>query len=299
MGISVAVPVCRPDKKLFRSIKRLLKQTIVPEEILLYLTLSADYGCRELKSQLEQYGIVSPCIKILEVLPENFNHGGTRQLAAERCISEYILFMTQDAVPADKHLLENLLEGFMNAPYGQRAAVCYGRQLANSNALTVERFSREYNYPDKDSYKTKKELEAGSIKAIFCSDVCAMYDCNIFDKLGGFETDVNFNEDMLYAHKALSNDFCIGYCSGARVFHSHNLSLREQFWRNFEIAKSQKAFPEVFGRLDSEGEGLKYVSKGLKYIEKNGNFFEGIYFVFYCGIRYLGFLCGKILGKKK
>lgn len=298
MKVNVAIPVYQPDKKLFISLKRLFLQSVRPERVYLYLTVTGKYGEKKLYADLHDRGLLPKYpIEIKTLLPEEFNHGGTRQAAAEQCDSEYVLFMTQDAVPKDAFLIEELLQGFgEEQKTGSSVAVCYGRQLANNNAMLCEQFSRLYNYPGISHVKTPDDLRSGSIKAIFCSDVCAMYDKNIFRSLDGFERDVDFNEDMLYAYKALDNDYAVKYVSGARVYHSHNLSLREQFWRNFEIAKSQKQHPEVFKSLKSEGEGLRYVKEGMNYISEKGNIFEAIHFVFYCGIRYLGFLCGKLFG---
>ena len=37
------------------------------------------------------------------------------------------------------------------------------------------------------------------IKAYFCSDVCAAYNRETYNKLGGFIKKTIFNEDMIYA----------------------------------------------------------------------------------------------------
>jgi len=299
MRVNVAIPVYQPDKKLFTALKRLFGQTMKPEKIYLYLTVTEKYGLEELKKDLKNSAeLCGKAIVIKTLLPEEFNHGGTRQQAAEQCDADYLLFMTQDAVPKDRQLIKNLVNAFEEEKEnGIQLAVAFGRQLANKNAMLCEQFSRIFNYPVWSRVKTAEDLKSGSVKSIFCSDVCAMYDMKIFDKLGGFERNVDFNEDMLYAYKALSNDYAVKYAADALVYHSHNLSFREQFWRNFEIAKSQKQHPEVFKKLKSEGEGLNYVKEGLSYISENGNVFEAIHFVFYCGVRYMGFLCGKFFGK--
>ena len=137
-------------------------------------------------------------------------------------------------------------------------------------------------------------LDQGKIKAIFCSDVCAMYDMKVFNELGGFETNVNFNEDMLYAYKALSNDYRISYAAKALVYHSHNLSLRQQYKRNKALAKSQKEHPEVFGTLSSESEGMVFVKNGLKYTMKNGGIGDAVSFFVDCTFRFIGFRVGKM-----
>ena len=44
--------------------------------------------------------------------PEDFSHGATRNLLAERSCGSHVAFLTQDAVPADERWLAHLLEGF-------------------------------------------------------------------------------------------------------------------------------------------------------------------------------------------
>ena len=142
--------------------------------------------------------------------------------------------------------------------------------------------------------KDKSMLDEGKIKAIFCSDVCAMYDMEIFNKLEGFERNTDFNEDMLYANKALLNGYLISYCADAVIYHSHNLTFTGQFKRNMEIARSQAEHPEVFEALNSESEGLSFVKNGVKYMFDNGSVLDAAAFVTDCGFKFLGFKAGKL-----
>lgn len=76
--------------------------------------------------------------------------------------------------------------------------------------------------------------------------MCAAYKKEVFRKLGGFERHVNFNEDMLFAAKAVQAGWKIAYCAGAKVYHCHNYTCAEQFHRNFDNGVSQAQHPEVF-----------------------------------------------------
>lgn len=288
MKIDVIIPVYRPEKAFFSNLKKILMQKLSPNRIIILLTVDEEY-CREyFEADLSENGIFDHKISIREIEKENFSHGGTRQLGSELSDADYILFMTQDAEPCDRLLIGRLLKCFT-----EKTAVAFARQLPNRNAALIERFSRLFNYPSESYVKTKKDLESGSVRSIFCSDVCAMYKKDVFVSLGGFDTDVNFNEDELFAFKALSADYSVSYCAEARVYHSHNLTLRQQFERNIQIAVSQKAHPEVFESLSSGGEGIRYVRKGLRYVVCKGTFFDAAYFIIYCGVRYIGFLIGK------
>ncbi len=73
---------------------------------------------------------------------------------------------------------------------------------------------------------------------------------------GGFIQNAIFNEDMIFAGKAvMEDDYAIAYVADAKVIHSHNYNCTQQFKRNFDLAVSQADRPEVFGGIHSESEG--------------------------------------------
>ena len=286
----VIIPVYQPDKRFYILLKRLLLQSVKPEKINIILTLSEKYDEAAFIKGLAENDIKTPVISVDAIQKCEFNHGGSRQNAAEKVNTPYALFMTQDAVPVNSKLAEHLLKEFDN----ERIAVTYARQMPYKNATLREKFARNYNYPEESSIKDKKMLDAGKIKAIFCSDVCAMYDMEVFKNLEGFVRDTDFNEDMMYANRALLNDYLVSYCAEAKVYHSHNLSFTGQFKRNKEIARSQKEHPEVFEALSSESEGLSFVKNGVKYMLDNGNAVEAAKFMADCGFKFAGYKVGKL-----
>ncbi|MBR4341647.1 MAG: glycosyltransferase [Lachnospiraceae bacterium] len=288
--VEVVIPVYNPDDRIYTIIKRLLKQSLKPDRINIILTVSDKFDEDDLKKGFIKNNIDDLSVTVTTIEKSAFNHGGTRQAAAEKCRAELCLFMTQDAMPLDKNLLNNLAREFDNG----EIAVCYARQLPYKNAALREKFARNFNYPPEPMIKDISMLNAGKIKAIFCSDVCAMYNMEIFRELDGFERNVDFNEDMLYAHKTLTNGYLVSYCAAALIYHSHNLSLKEQFRRNREIARSQKSHPDVFDSLSSESEGIAYLVSGIKYIVKRGQIIEAFRFIADCGSRFIGYRIGKL-----
>ena len=286
----IIIPVYNPDKRFYIMLKRLLKQSVKPEKINIILTLSEKYDETAFIKGLADNNIKTPLISVNAIEKSEFNHGGSRQKAAEKVTADHALFMTQDAVPYDSKLAEHMLLEFEN----KEVAVTYARQIPFKNATLREKFARGYNYPDRSMIKDKSMLDEGKIKAIFCSDVCAMYDMEIFNKLEGFERNTDFNEDMLYANKALLNGYLISYCADAVIYHSHNLTFTGQFKRNMEIARSQAEHPEVFEALNSESEGLSFVKNGVKYMFDNGSVLDAAAFVTDCGFKFLGFKAGKL-----
>ena len=91
----------------------------------------------------------------------------------------------------------------------------------------AERFTRSFNYPEDSCIKTKEDLGKMGIKTFFASNVCCAYDREKFWFQGGFIQKTIFNEDMIFAGKAvLQDDYAIAYVAEARVIHSHNYGAR-------------------------------------------------------------------------
>ena len=131
------------------------------------------------------------------------------------------------------------------------------------------------------------------IKTYFCSNVCAAYRRDIYLKLGGFTKKTIFNEDMIFAGHAVEAGYQIAYAADAQVIHSHNYTAMQQLHRNFDLGVSQADHPEVFGRLHSEGEGIRLVKKTAKWLVENGHALLLPQLVMASGSKYAGYWLGK------
>lgn len=279
--VDVVIPVYKPGDELLALLQKLQKQTNPVKRIIIINTEKVFFD--------ENKYMISPDIEVYHISREEFDHAATRRMGMDKASAKYVLFMTMDAVPKDKYLVERLAESFK----GRNAAVAYARQLPKKGCRLIERFSREYNYPADDMYKTAADTDRLGIKTFFCSDVCAMYDREIFMKLGGFTKKAIFNEDMVYAAKAVDAGYGIMYCARAMVFHSHNYGCAEQFRRNFDLGVSQAEHPEVFERVSSESEGVRLVKKTAAYLCRRGHWYELPYLVFASASKYLGYRMGR------
>lgn len=255
--IDVVIPVYRPGEALTRLLRRLAAQTIRPAHILLVNTQEKffDPACLE--------GIEGA--EVIHITKQQFDHGGTRHMAAERLAGEFILFMTQDAVPVHETLIEELYASFSD----KKVCAAYARQLPRAECSIIERYTRSFNYGPESRIKTQEDIAQLGIKTFFCSNVCAMYRRSAYEELGGFERHTIFNEDMIFAAKLIQNGKAVAYCAKARVIHSHNYSSREQFHRNFDLGVSQAEHPEIFEAVKSESEGVRMVKQTAAYLIKN------------------------------
>lgn len=296
MDIDVIIPVYRPGEDMVALLNRLYAQTVQPHKIIIVETVEDDHGisgdtCGEetvqssmlltLKKQYRK-------IELYSVNKKDFDHGMTRRMAVEKSDADIFVMMTQDALPADRRLLEKL-----TAPLTGKVAVSYARQLPRKNCRVTERFTRKFNYPEESCLKGKEDLQTLGIKTFFCSDVCAAYRREIYEELGGFVEKAIFNEDMIFAAKAVEAGYKISYTAQARVLHSHNYSLSQQFHRNFDLGVSQAEHPEVFKKVPSEKEGGRMVKETTAYLFTTGKVFLIPYFYLQCASKYAGYFLGK------
>ena len=258
-SIDIIIPTYKPDKRFFRLVELLQKQTVPPDGIIImnteekYLS-SLLYGTDFLKK--------NPNVRIKNISRREFDHGRTRNEGARRSQADILVFMTQDAYPADEHLLEELIKPLEEESVG----VSYARQLADEDSSPLEKYSRSFNYPPRDMVKSLEDLDSLGIKTYFCSNVCAAYKRECYSSLGGFVKSTPFNEDMIFAAAAMKEGWKIAYASNARVIHSHNYSGRDQLRRNFALGVSQADHPEVFSGIGSEGEGIRLVKGSARYL---------------------------------
>ena len=279
--IDVIIPTYHPDEKLERCLRMLKRQTIQPQRILLINT-EEEFFHSKVFSTLKQGEIV-------HITKPEFDHGGTRNQAARMCDGEIMILLTQDAIPADEYLIENLLKPFED----EEVCAAYGRQMADKKDNPIEAYTRIFNYPKESRIKSKKDLPELGIKTFFCSNVCAAYKKDIYQKQGGFVRRTIFNEDMIYAGGLIQAGYGIAYAAEAKVIHSHNYNCMQQFHRNFDLGVSQAEHPEIFEGVPSEGEGMRLVKKTLSHLVRSEKIWLIPGFVMQCAGKYAGYLAGK------
>lgn len=282
MKIDVIIPTYKPGKEFEKLIGRLQKQEYPIHKIIIINTRTDIFPEKLDRSNYE--------IEITHIEPDQFDHGGTRNMGAGMSDADIVVYMTQDAIPVDEKLIGTFAKIFEENP---DIGIAYGRQLPREECNIIERYTRRFNYPEKSLIKTKEDLPRLGIKTFFCSDVCAAYRRNYLLSAGGFEDPTIFNEDMIFAGKRIYAGDKVAYVAEAKVIHSHNYTGRQQFHRNFDLAVSQTQHPEVFEGVPSEGEGIRMVKATAKYLVRNGYPWKVFMLVYQSGCKYIGYFLGK------
>ena len=280
--VDVIIPAYHPGKEFATLIKRLEKQSVPIHRIIVMNTEESMWN--------KEWEKLSDVMEIHHLAKSEFDHGGTRAQAAELSDADVMIFMTQDAMPADRELLAELLKALEQ---DENIAAAYARPLPNAECSFVERYTRAFNYPDRSAVKTKKDMDQYGIKTFFCSNVCAAYKKDIYQKQGGFVRRTIFNEDMIYAGGLIQAGYGIAYAAEAKVIHSHNYNCMQQFHRNFDLGVSQAEHPEIFEGVPSEGEGMRLVKKTLSHLVRSEKIWLIPGFVMQCAGKYAGYLAGK------
>lgn len=284
--VDVIIPTYKPEKSFFKLIEMLSKQTVPIEKIILMNTEERYFDQLIYGTKFkEKYKNV----EIYHHSKREFDHGNTRNRGVKHSEADVFVMMTQDAIPADEYLIEKLLEPLKE----EKVAISYARQLPRKEAGDIESFVRSFNYPDKELVKSKKDIQTLGVKTYFCSNVCAAYKRDIFQELGGFVKHTIFNEDMIFAAKAVNAGYSIAYAAKARVYHSHDYTNKQQFKRNFDLGVSQADHPEVFANIPSESEGMKLVKVTTAYFCKEKKKRQLPKFYVNCAFKLLGYKFGK------
>lgn len=278
--VSVIIMTLNAEMYLQNIIDMLKKQTMKPDEIIVVDSNSDDSTVEIVKNNN---------VRLIEIKREEFDHGGSRDLALRESIGDYVLFLTQDAEIGSEAYIENIISPFED----EKVAMVCGRQIAKNNATSYERLIREFNYPNKKMIKTKDDINTLGIKAYYMSDVCSAYRKDIYLKIGGFKHSILTNEDMLIAATALRNGYKTAYEPSAYVYHSHNFTLKQEFNRNALVGSFLKQNKKELGDCNVSSEGIalvKYVSKTLLKDKEYISFYR---FGLICIAKYLGNLYGK------
>lgn len=205
-------------------------------------------------------------LEVYSIEASSFNHGGTRQLAAELCHgAEYLIFLTQDAILDEPDSLELLLKQLDSKKVG----MAYGRHIPHPQASLIEKHARAYTYPEQSAVRSKADLEAVGFRAAFSSDVYAAYRASALRSIGGFPEHIIVSEDSYVSARLLLAGWQVVYSAESSVRHSHQYSLLQIFRRYFDIGvfhASEATLLRGIGKPDKEA--WAYVHSLIQYLSQ-------------------------------
>ena len=280
VALQVIIPIYHPDEKFIELLNMIKKQTISDISVLII-----DSGSNKRWYKATQ-GLNW---QLKEIESKDFNHGGTRQMGIDMCPGkEIIVFLTQDAILADEYSIENLVRAFDDISVG----CAYGRQLPHKDANVFAAFARLHNYPAKSYVRSYEDRTKYGMKTAFISNSFAAYRRTAMENVGGFPSNVILSEDMYVAAKMLMSGWKVSYVAEAKVYHSHNYTIWQEFKRYFDIGVFHARESWIRKNMgEAEGNGKNFVVNELKYLLNRNPFFI-CEMIFRDGMKFLGYRLG-------
>ena len=295
--VDVIIPVCQPDKRFFKLLAGLAMQTVVPEKVILLNVESGEPEdtCEALQEQIYHYfgkrksfGKRLPlAIEIRKVEPEEFNQGETRHQGALASSSPFLLFMRQNAVPADEKLIEELLWS-MEGDVG----MAFARQTAELHMNVLETYRYVEKFSGKSYVTTQETLSEIGAKAYFCSNSCAMYRRDVYFEQGGFKRVIK-NEDLLFAANLLRNGGRLAYCAQAKVKMKEKCTWTDLFKLCFDNGVFYSEHPVLFHQGGLSQMEFVLSKKIIAYLWNQKYYMELADFLCESVFKTAGFLLGK------
>ncbi len=278
--VSVVILTLNAGERLRSLFEALLPQT-VPLELMVVDSSSTDSTL----SIAEAYGA-----KVATVQRSDFDHGSTRNFGFLQTSGDIVVFLTQDVIPAGQETIEKLIAPFFA---DELVGCAYGRQLPSPGATVFAAHSRIFNYGPTSLVKSRDKGERG-IKVPFLSNSFAAYRRKALEEIGLFKEGLISTEDTYAGARMLMAGYRIAYAAHAKVYHSHNYSILEEFRRYFDIGvfhRREKWIMETFGR--AEGEGGRFLLSELQYIAREAKYGLLPEFFVRNSLKYLGFALGR------
>jgi rhamnosyltransferase len=259
-GVSILIPVKNGGDDLARCLGAIARQRIDPRPEVIVVDSGSDDGSVQLA---RRHGA-----RVIEIPADEFDHGLTRNLAAESADGETLVFISQDAEPLGEGWLAALIDPLRA---DERVAGVYGRQLARPDAVPPERYFLDYLYGPEPRVQ---ELGAGELTM----DTTLFSNANSAIRRSSWERfpfagDMIMSEDQDWARRVLLDGDRLVYEPAAAVRHSHPYTLTAAFKRFFDSGVSaERAYLSGSGSASAlRSNAWRYATGELRWLVRSGN----------------------------
>lgn len=219
-SISVIIPVKNGAATLAACLQSVREQSVPVSEIIVLDSGSKDGS----KAIAEEFGA-----RIIDIAPQQFNHGLTRNEGARFATSDLLLYTVQDARFADGGMLARMVSHIDNS--GAMAVTGHQAISHDSDKNPVYWFQR-YSEPKPDIRQTNRhifeQLRAKEKQQLIAWDnVIALYRKDAL--LGLPFVDTQFAEDWIWSYQALLQGWKLVYDPSVIVYHYHHRTFTYSF----------------------------------------------------------------------
>jgi rhamnosyltransferase len=228
IDISVVIPVKNGEKYLDSMLKSVFSQDVNFK----FEVIIVDSGSKDKTlDTIKKYPVI-----LYQIKEEDFNHGLTRNFGISKASGRYVILMTQDTIPCDKHWMEKLIN---NLECDYRVAGTYSRQVPHEDAAAFSRLKtsmfftsqREKRVSYIDNMRDYERLSPAE-RHRFCNfdNVSSCIRKSVWENFR-FPS-AEFGEDLEWAKRILEAGYKIIYEPDSAVYHSHDYSIAGWYKRN-------------------------------------------------------------------
>jgi glycosyltransferase involved in cell wall biosynthesis len=256
--VSVIIPVKNAGEQLGRLLAKIRSQRKITDVELIVLDSGSKDGSI---AKAKEFGAM-----ILQVPPDEFNHGATRNLGAGVAKGDFLVFTVQDAMPSSDYWLYRMLSPFMQYP---GLAALSARQIVKPEAdlfslWSADGMSRLLNFAGDVIYRHSPGCKSIGLNHLdsttkrrltFFDNVSSCIRASVFREMQ-FSPLMNA-EDIDFGVRLFTGDRETGYLTSASVYHWHDRGADHVFRRNYIGVKSSiytmQYDLEYFFKLNSIG----------------------------------------------
>lgn len=226
--ISVILPTLNPGPLLQDLLLALQQQRPHPPDELVVI----DSGSRD--GALD--ALVSTPIPVTRLEEAAFGHGRTRNRGVQAATGDWVVFLSQDAVPAHPGWLDRLCEPLRREP---GTAAAYSRQIPRDGAPPEEQVFLRERFPAgvRTVFRLPCAEQSATLERVFFSNVSAVYRRDVLCT-HPFDETLIMSEDQKSSRDLMLAGWATAYVPGSMVWHSHRYSLKGIFQRYFDSAHS-------------------------------------------------------------
>ncbi len=215
--VSVFIPTCNAGPEFDELLDRLNRQKGLGGIDILVVDSGSRDGTPERASHHNA--------RLIRIDPASFNHGETRNIGIEETEGEFILYITQDAIPIGETFLHRMAGLLVNHP-DVAAVTC--RQVPRSDSDFYFAFSMDNHYRVLNLLEDKimgsehpEKLTPIQKRAIAgLDDVCTLYRKSVLEKYR-FNR-LSFAEDLDLGLRLVEDGHKLAFLASCAVIHSHN-----------------------------------------------------------------------------
>ncbi len=247
-------------------------------EVILIDSSSTDGSFVEIDNYISNLPISIDLINIPKV---DFNHGSTRNLGISKSNGEFVILLTQDALPSSKKWLPNILKPLKE---NERVVLVTGRQIPYSDHSPIVKRDLNHHFSSygiNSGYLILSKDEISNISEDlrkFHSNVNAAIRKSFWNE-NPFKP-VDYCEDQVMGRDVHKSSYLKAYSHDGSVYHSHDYPPIKYFRRIFDEFRGYKLtlnyidginfktfLPYIFGRLKSD---IDYIRKSkISFFQKS------------------------------